>query len=114
MLSILVTGANNEEGRYELRKFEEFLNRSFIIMHKSRVDCMKICYYKGKGAPINRATFNRLFNDINELESRYYPVAVTIQDRIYAQQQSNIIHQAGRFQGVNLIYAVDTKLPPRI
>ena len=109
MLSILVTGANNEEGRKELREFEEFLNRAFIIMHKSRVKCTKICYYKGKGARINRTDFNRFFNDSDILQDPSNAISVLIQDPIYAQQQSTLIHQANGFQGVNLIYAVDTK-----
>ncbi|HBJ1647129.1 UNVERIFIED_ORG: hypothetical protein B2H98_00750 [Clostridium botulinum] len=97
MLRILVTGANNEEGRKELREFEKFLNREFRILYKSRVKCIKICYYKGKCARIKKTT-DSLFNNSNIL-----------QDSTYAQQQqSNLINQANAFQGVNLIYAVDT------
>ncbi len=97
MLRILVTGANNEEGRKELREFEKFLNREFRILYKSRVKCIKICYYKGKCARIKKTT-DSLFNNSNIL-----------QDSTYAQQQqSNSINQANAFQGVNLIYAVDT------
>ncbi|MEB3703325.1 RebB family R body protein (plasmid) [Candidatus Bealeia paramacronuclearis] len=32
----------------------------------------------------------------------------SIQNATFAQQQSNLIHQAATTQGVNLIYAVDT------
>ena len=108
MLSILVTGANNEEGRKELREFEEFLNRAFIIMHKSRVKCTKICYYKGKGARINRTPINRVFNNSDILQDASNAISVIIQDSTYAQQQTNLIHQGNGLQGVNLIYAVDT------
>lgn len=108
MLSILVTAANTEEGRKELKEFEEFLNRSFRIIHKSRVKCMKICYYKGKGACVNRASINKLFNNSNILQDPSNAVSVIVQDPTYAQQQSTLIHQSNEFQGVNLIYAVDT------
>lgn len=82
MLSISVTGADNEEGRQELRKFHKFLNTAFIITQKSSAKFTKIDYDKGKYLNTNRTT--------------------------RAQQQSNLIHQANEFQGVNLIYAVDT------
>ncbi|KIL07488.1 hypothetical protein SR42_00050 [Clostridium botulinum] len=97
MLRILVTGANNEEGRKELREFEKFLNREFRILYKSRVKCIKICYYKGKCARIKKTT-DSLFNNSNILQGSTYA----------QQQQSNLINQANAFQGVNLIYAVDT------
>lgn len=35
-------------------------------------------------------------------------LAQSIQNAAFAQQQSNVIHQAATTQGVNLIYAVDT------
>ncbi|MEG0133896.1 MAG: hypothetical protein RSA29_15770 [Clostridium sp.] len=109
MLNILVTAANNEEGRRELREFEEFLNRVFVIRHKSRTRGMKICYYKGKSAHINRTDFNRFLNNSDLLEDPSNAVSVIIRDPVYAQQQSTLIHQANPYQGVNLIYAVDTK-----
>lgn len=36
-------------------------------------------------------------------------LANSIQNATFAQQQSNLIHQATTTQGVNLIYAVDTE-----
>lgn len=107
MLRILVTGANNKEGRKELRKFEEFLNRVFRILYKSRVKSIKICYYKGKCARINKTTGSLFYNN-NILQNLSNEISVTIQDATYGQQQSNLINQANEFQGVNLIYAVDT------
>ncbi|MBN1071801.1 hypothetical protein DVV81_11580 [Clostridium botulinum] len=103
MLRILVTGANNEEGRKELREFEKFLNREFRILYKSRVKCIKICYYKGKCARIKKTT-DSLFNNSNILQDSTYAQ----QQQQQQQQQSNLINQANAFQGVNLIYAVDT------
>lgn len=35
-------------------------------------------------------------------------LGLTVQNAVFAQQQSNMIHQATTTQGVNLIYAVDT------
>lgn len=107
MLRILVTGANNEKGRKQLREFEKFLNRVFRILYKSRVKSIKICYYKGNCARINKTTESS-FNNGDILQ--YFPneFSEPIQDATYGQQQSNLIHQANEFQGVNLIYAVDT------
>ena len=105
MLSILVAGANNEEGLKEIREFEAFLNRAFRILYKQRVKCIKICYYKVKGTRINRTTTNRMFNNVNVSQKLYDSIPVTTQN---SQQQTNLIHQANLFQGVNLIYAVDT------
>lgn len=107
MLRILVTGTNNEEGLKELIKFERFLNRAFRILCKSRVKSIKICYYKGNYARINKATESSFSSDNI---SQYFPneFSIPIQDATYGQQQSNLINQANAFQGVNLIYAVDT------
>ncbi|MEG0853585.1 MAG: hypothetical protein RSF82_06915 [Angelakisella sp.] len=46
MLSISVTGADNEEGLQELREFDKLLNKSFTITHKSSIKFTKIYYYK--------------------------------------------------------------------
>lgn len=108
MLRILVTGENSEEGLRELRKFEAFLNREFIIRCKARVKCIKICCYKVKGTRINSGTTDRLYNNNSLLQDADDLIPVEIQNLIDSQSQSNIIHQANLGQGVNLIYAVDT------
>ena len=77
MLSISVTGTNNNEGQQELSDFDVFMNRSF------------------NESTLLQVTTSTLFE-------------VPIQDTLYAQQQTNLIHQAHVFQGVNLIYSVNT------
>ncbi|MEG0752368.1 MAG: RebB family R body protein [Angelakisella sp.] len=109
MLSISVTGADNEEGLQELREFDKLLNKSFTITHKSSIKFTKIYYYKKKYLNTNRSTIDRIFNESNILQAAIAAgFAVPIQDATYTQQQSNLIHQANVFQGVNLIYSVNT------
>ncbi|MEB3703328.1 RebB family R body protein (plasmid) [Candidatus Bealeia paramacronuclearis] len=44
----------------------------------------------------------------NLYQSSANSLAQSIQNATFAQQQSNLIHQATTTQGINLIYAVDT------
>ena len=69
----------------------------------------KFYYEKENYLNINRTTINRDFNENNILKILNSNVfSASTQEVTQAQPQTNLIHQANVFQGVNLIYSVNT------